>query len=303
MAATVKNENGAKLYDFRSSILLKPEELKSIKQVSETFAEALSLSMTGHFKRSFTAKYRETVINKFTQAVKRISMPVVTAGITIDGMEGGFFIQIDSNIMYLMVDAFLGGDSKKADGSAEVTRIEEMMLKKISERVMKHLENALPAAAKFGFDIKEVVKKAEKFGITSMDGLITMINFEVDFDGNRGCMIMGIPSFLLEPVLKKDWQSPKNTTKAPVLEFMESNAQKLKDMRVECKAVLSGMNMKLKDVVDIQVGDCVTFEHDIYKPVIVLIGGKEKYLAMPGLKGKKFAVKVTGKIKGGNNNG
>jgi flagellar motor switch protein FliM len=303
MAILEKKDNGVKLYDFKSNILLQPEELKSIKHLSEGFTEMLSFSLSNHFKRPLTAKYRETVVNKFTQAAKKLKMPVVIAKMSIEGLEGEFFIQIDRNIMYMLVDAFLGGDSKKADDRVDLTDIEERMLRRISERIMKYFEKALPASLKFGFEIREVVKKAENFEMHTFDDLITTIHFDVNFDNNQGAIVMGFPSFLLEPVLKRGQKKPSQEKKPALHDGAELKALKLKDVKVECRVVLSGVNIKLKDIVDIQVGDCVTLDHDISKPLTVLIGGKEVYTAMPGLKGKKLAVKITGGIKGENTNG
>jgi flagellar motor switch protein FliM len=304
MALTEKKENGVKLYDFKSNILLQPEELKSIKFLSESFTEMLSFAFSSHFKRPFIVRYRETVVNKFGQAAKKLKMPVVVARVGIEGLEGEIFMQIDRNLSYLMTDGFLGGDSKKSEERHEITGIEERILFRTCERILKHFERALPKNLRYSFEIKEVIKKAENFEIHTQDDLVTTIHFDVNFADNQGGIVLGFPSFLLEPVLKKGAKKPvpqekKNSSQ----ETIETKAKRLKDVPVECKVVLSGINIRLKDLVDIQPGDCVTLDHDIYKPLTVTIGGKAKFLAMPGLRGKKLAVKVTACIKGGKENG
>jgi len=304
MALAEKKDTGVKLYDFKSNILLQPDELKSIKFLSESFTEMLSFAFSSHFKRPFAVKYRETVVNKFGQAAKKLKMPVVIARVGIEGMEGEIFIQIDRNLSYLMTDGFLGGDSKKSEERQEITGMEERILFRTCERILKHFERALPKNLRYSFEIKEVIKKAENFEIHMVDDLVTTIHFDVNFAENQGGFVMGFPSFLLEPVLKKGIKKPpQQEKKNSSQETMEVKAGRLKNMPVECKVVLSGINIKLKDLVDIQPGDCVTLEHDIYKPLTVAIGGKAKFLAMPGLRGKKMAVKVVACIKGGKENG
>ena len=304
MALIEKKENGVKLYDFKSNILLQPDELKSIKFLAESFTETLSFAFSGHFKRPFTVKYRETVVNKFGQAAKKLKMPVVIARAGIEGMEGEIFMQIDRNLSYLMTDGFLGGDSVKCEERQEITAIEERILFRTCDRILRHFERSLPRNLKYSFEIKEVIKKAENFEIHSLDDLVTTIHFDVTFADNQGGIMLGFPSFLLEPVLKKGLKKiPQQEKKPPSQDSIEARARRLNNVPLDCKVVLRGINIRLKDLVDIQPGDCVTLDHDIYKPLIVMIGGKPKFLAMPGLRGKKMAVRVTDFIKGEKTNG
>jgi flagellar motor switch protein FliM len=302
MTETAENKETAtvKLYDFKSNILLQPDELKTIKHISEVFADSLSLSFGALFKREFSVKYRETAVNKLSQALKKINMPVVKAKMIVDGVESDFFMQIDRNVSYLISDAFLGGDSKKADDRTEITDIEEKMLQKICGRIMTHFVKALPAGIKFSFEIQEVIKKAENFELRTLNDLITTIIYDLFFAGNQGGIIFGFPSFMLDPIIKKNEKKPKQYEIPKASDEMAARAVRIKDVEVECRVVLSGVNIKLKDIIDIQVGDCVTLDHDIHKPLTVFIGGHEKFNAMPGLKGNKISVKVTGAIKGGN---
>jgi flagellar motor switch protein FliM len=147
-----------------------------------------------------------------------------------------------------MTDGFLGGDSVKCEERQEITAIEERILFRTCDRILRHFERSLPRNLKYSFEIKEVIKKAENFEIHSLDDLVTTIHFDVTFADNQGGIMLGFPSFLLEPVLKKGLKKiPQQEKKPPSQDSIEARARRLNNVPLDCKVVLSGINIRLKD--------------------------------------------------------
>lgn len=303
-SALEKNNDKIKAYDFKSNILLQPDELKSIKLVTETFAELLSLSFSARLTEPFTAKYRETVVNRLGQIAKNLISPVVSVKMNIDGLEGEAFFQYERAMMFMLVDGFLGGDSKpNAKSSEEITAFEEKIIKKISERLVHHFEMACQKNAKVTTEIKDVITRIDNFEISNPEDLMMTIKLDFIYGGITSVFSMAFPSYIMEPMLKKapkknSGQDKKTTGVAAMQPY---KYEKMKDVKIDCSVVLSNLKIKLKDIIDVQIGDCIKLEQDIYKPLEIKFGGSAKYTGMPGLRGRKMAVKVTGIIKGGTN--
>jgi flagellar motor switch protein FliM len=262
----------------------------------------LSFAMTNLLKRQFTAKYRETVVNKFSLVAKKVRVPVAILRANIDGMEGEAFLQIDRNVMGLVIDAFLGGEAVKPDERQDVTEIEERLIFKMTERIIRYFEKANARSVNVALEVKEVVKKAENFEMSTLDDLITTVLIDINFGETSGSMLFGFPSFLIDPILKKGGKKPAAPDRKPAKALndnMPEKYERLKNVEVECRVILSDLNIKLKDLIDIQVGDCISLEHDIFTPLSIRIGDSEKFLGVPGLRGKKLAVKITENSQGG----
>ena len=303
-SAPEKNHLTAKPYDFKSNILLQPDELKSIKLVTEAFAEMLSLSFSSHLTGPFAAKYRETVVNRLGQVAKQLVSPAVMVKLNIDGLEGDAIFQFERSMMFMLVDGFLGGDSKpNAKSGSEITEFEVKIIKKISERLVRHFEKACQKNAKVTAEIREVITKTDNFEISNPEDLMTTIKLDFNYGGTTSVFSMAFPSYIMEPMLKKPpkkggAQDKKTTGTAAMQPY---KYEKMKDVEIDCSVVLSGLKIKLRDIIDVQIGDCIKLEQDIFKPLEIRFGDNAKFTGMPGLRGRKMAVKVTGIIKGGTN--
>jgi flagellar motor switch protein FliM len=222
----------------------------------------------------------------------------------IDGLEGEALFQYERSMMFMLVDGFLGGDSKpNAKTSMEITEFEEKIIKKISERILRHFEKACLKNAKVTGDIREVITRTDNFEISNPEDLMTTIKVDFVYGGITSVFSMAFPSYIMEPMLKKPPKkagvTDKKTTGTAAMQPYKY--EKMKDVKIDCAVVLSGLKIKLRDIIDVQVGDCIKLEQDIYKPLEIKFGGITKFKGVPGLRGRKMAVRVTGIFKGGTN--
>lgn len=296
-----------KAYDFKSNILLQPDDLKIIKGICENFAEITLFSFGGTIKKEFSVSYSGAVLNRFGQLTRNIRMPVMMGRMSIEGLTGDVFIQADPAVRYGLIEFFLGGDYNKPINDKEViTEIEERLIKRIFERLMRNFEKAMPSSLNCSFTSGEIVKKSEDFESGAVEELIASLNFELKIQEVAGNLMIGLPYFLLEPIFKRTKKkAEKRDIEKNKEDIIKLGLARLMPMYVDVTVILSNNNIKLKDLLDIRVGDCISLEHDINKPLLVELGGKPKFYGMPGLIGKKMAVKIIQEVKGkgGDKNG
>ncbi len=295
-ASKEKKYEKIKVYDFKSNIYLQPEELKAIRHSTEIYAEMISISFGNYFKEDFFVKYKGVMINKFSQILREYRPPFITFEAKIDGLEGTGFIHVSHQLMAVMMDRFLGGDAMPEwDENKEITFIEERLIFKIAERLTKYFENAYGKHAEIKLVPKSVEKKSEGIEVILPDEMITTIQVEASIREIKGIITVGFPSFLLEPVFKKFLKKQAQpASKKDIPAAYEKRSEKLKEIKVTASAELNRIKIKLRDVIDIQPGDTIMLEHQIFSPVTVKLGGKPKFTGMPGMVGKHLAVKITG---------
>ena len=68
---------------------------------------------------------------------------------------------------------------------------------------------------------------------------------------------------------------------------------------VNVKAVIGGANITVGDFLNLQTGDVVQLDKKVHEDITVIVGEQKKFLAKPGTKKKKIAIKITDYIQEG----
>lgn len=289
----IKNDK-IKVYDFKSKIFLQPDDLKIIKIICENFLDLLKVTVNNQTKKNIKANFKETVINKFNQIINDFNLPVIKGVMDIDGITGSIYINFDKKLMIYFIDIFLGGDLKNLDSENELTFIEESLMIKISEKIMKIFEKALPKNVMSKYKILSIVKKIENFEFDYADNMIASIKNEIEINEFSGNITLCMPYFLLEKIIKsntkKDIEDKKNI-------LPEKQIKKIKEIEINCSVVMEINNIKIKDIFNIKTGDCILLNYDINQPFVVKLENSKKFLGTLGKVGKNLAVKIIDSYK------
>ena len=73
----------------------------------------------------------------------------------------------------------------------------------------------------------------------------------------------------------------------------------LEHMPVEIEAQLATLSLRVRDILNFQVGDVVELDCDPDTPLQVRVEGRPKFLAMAGVQGGKKAIRILGRIAHG----
>lgn len=284
----IKNDK-IKVYDFKSKIFLQPDDLKIIKIICENFLDLLKVTVNNQTKKNIKTNFKETVINKFNQIINDFNLPVIKGEMDIDGITGSIYIDFDKKLLIYFIDIFLGGDLKNLDSENELTYIEESLMIKISEKIMRFFEKALPKSVMSKFKILNIVKKIENFEFDYADNMIASIKNEIEINEYSGNITLCMPYFLLEKIIKsntkKDIEDKKNI-------LPEKQIKKISEIEINCSVIMEINNIKLKDIFNIKTGDCILLNYDINQPFVVKLENSKKFFGALGKVGKNLAVKI-----------
>jgi flagellar motor switch protein FliM len=108
-----------------------------------------------------------------------------------------------------------------------------------------------------------------------------------------------IPYLTIEPIINKlsaqFWYS--SVRRGATTENLNVLKDKLATVDVNVVAEIGKINVPVRDVLSLQVGDVIRlYNTRVGDPYSLNIGSKKKFLCRPGVIGKKMAVQVTKKI-------
>jgi flagellar motor switch protein FliM len=129
--------------------------------------------------------------------------------------------------------------------------------------------------------------------------MVVLVTLETKVGEVEGMMNFCIPYITIEPIIGKlsaqFWYS--SVRRSGTTENLNVLKDKLSTVDVNVVAEIGKINVPVRDVLSLQVGDVVRlYNTRIGDPYSLNIGSKKKFLCRPGVIGKKMAVQVTKKI-------
>jgi flagellar motor switch protein FliM len=130
--------------------------------------------------------------------------------------------------------------------------------------------------------------------------VVVLSSFEISLGEARGMMNLCIPFNAIERIssrlLSNSWVSYGKRSATP--ESIERISGRLSGSLVELVVDLAETNISTSDLIGLRVGDIITTEKDVQRPLVVSVEGRPKFHAQPGaFKGRK-AIQVVGPIGG-----
>jgi len=123
---------------------------------------------------------------------------------------------------------------------------------------------------------------------------VVVISFQVRMFQSTGLLTMCYPYVSLEPIVAK--LSAQNWIDATKKKNQEgdrvSNVHNVKKVGVTLAAELLSTRIKMREFLDLRIGDVIPSETKIDVPISITVNKRKKWLARPGISGKKRAFQM-----------
>jgi flagellar motor switch protein FliM len=109
-----------------------------------------------------------------------------------------------------------------------------------------------------------------------------------------------IPYLTIEPIISKlsaqYWYS--SIRKGGTTENLAILKRRLDTVFIDLIAELGSLEISVKDVLDLQIGDIIKLDRNkVDDEMMLKIGNRQKFLARPGVVGKHISVQITGSVE------
>jgi flagellar motor switch protein FliM len=129
--------------------------------------------------------------------------------------------------------------------------------------------------------------------------MIALVTINIKIGDVEGLMNICLPYITLEPVMDrlntKFWYS--NMKERTEMEYAEEIETTLTKVDVPVTAILGNSTISVADFSSLQVGDVVRLDSKVNQELTVYVGETEKFTALPGAVGDKYAVRITSVIR------
>ena len=290
-----------KKYDFRNPQKIAKDQLRTLQIIHENFGRLFQTFLSGYLR----APVKTTILTvdqlAYSEFSNAISNPAFLSIIDFKPLNGQVLMDISTDIIFSMIDRLLGGDGTDKQELRPFSEIELSLLENMMNKVMPIIQEAWANVIELKPKLDKIEVNPQFAQIVPPNETIALITMNIVVGSTKGMLNICIPYLVIEPILDKlstrYWfsTSEKNLTK----EELSVIRERILGTKVPVRAELGSTTVRIKDVLNLQVGDVIKLDANIDDMAKVKVGSQVKFLGDIGVSKNKMAIKIVNVLKDG----
>ena len=295
----VNDTRKIKIYDFKRPDKFSKEQIRTVSIMHETFARLTTTSLSAQLRSLVHVHVASVDQLTYEEFIRSIPTPTTLAVINMDPLKGNAVLEIDPAITFSMIDRLFGGTGQGAKVSRDLTDIEQSVMEGIIVRILANMREAWTQVIDLRPRLGQIETNPQFAQIVPPSEMVVLVTLETKVGEEEGMMNFCIPYLTIEPIISKlssqFWFSSVRRSSTP--QYLGTLKEKLSDVDMDVVAEIGTINMPIRDVLALRVGDVVRLSTvRVGDPLSLSVGNKKKFYCQPGVVGKKMAVQIIEKI-------
>lgn len=281
-------------YDFRHPNRVSKDQIRTLENMHDNFA--------GHFGSALSTMLR-TVVDvdlvsvdqiTYSEFIMSLVSPSCTYTFSAKPLEAVCLVDYNPTLTFALIDRMFGGHGKVLETERDLTGIERSVMGRLVNRLYLELTKSWEHLVQIDIEQVSFETNPQFIQIVPPGETVVVISFQIKLFQATGLLTVCYPYVALEPVITRlsaqnwiDATKKKNLDRDRLL-----NTDNLKMVETEVSAILLNSRIRVQEFLALQKGDVIPFEQKISSPMTVTVNRRNKFLAKPGLSGKKRAFQV-----------
>lgn len=297
----VSDTRKIKIYDFKRPDKFSKEQLRTVSSMHETFSRSTTTSLSAQLRSLVHVHVASVDQLTYEEFIRSIPTPTTLAVINMDPLKGNAVLEIDPAITFTMIDRLFGGTGATGGKvNRDLTDIEQSVMEGIIVRLLANMREAWTQVIDLRPRLGLIETNPQFAQIVQPNEMVVLITMETKIGDEEGMMNICIPYLTIEPIVSKlstqFWYS--SIRRSSTTQYLGTLKEKLSDVDMDIVAEIGSINLPIRDVLGLRVGDVVRLSNiRVGDPLTLSVGSKKKFYCQPGLVGKKMAVQIIGKIE------
>lgn len=283
------------VYDFKHPNRVSKDQLRTLENMHDNFAGHMGSVMSNLMRAMLDVDLVSVDQITYSEFIMSLMSPSCTFTFTAEPLDGACIVDFNPTLTYTFVERMFGGSGKVLDTGRELTGIERSLMNRIVNVVYKELEGAWEHICPIKVNQISLETNPQFVQIVPPGETVITISFQLKLLQSTGLMTICYPYMALESMVAK--LSGQNWIDATKKKSHEKNAEinrgNLLPLTVPVSAVLAETEVRIRDFLNLKLGDIITTGHKINQEVDIYIRRSRKLSGRPGLVGRKKGLLVT----------
>lgn len=297
----VNDTRRIKIYDFRRPDKFSKEQIRTVSNMHETFARLTTTSLSAQLRTLVHVHVASVDQLTYEEFIRSIPTPTTLAVINMDPLKGNAVLEIAPEITFIIIDRLFGGSGDTGGKvNRDLTDIEQSVMEGIIVRILANMREAWTQVIDLRPRLQQIETNPQFAQIVPPNEMVILVTLEIKIGEEAGMMNICIPYITIEPIVSKlssqFWFS--SVRRSSTTQYLGTLKEKLSDVEMELVADIGSINVPIRDVLALRIGDVVRLDNiRVGEPLTLSVGSKKKFYCQPGVVGKKMAVQIIGKIE------
>lgn len=283
-------------YDLTSQEKIVRGRLAALQGIHERFARLFRLTLSTGLKKSTAVNVTNTDFLRFGDYLSNLLLPSSINIIEMTELKGYALFVVSSKLTYALVDAYYGGSERpfsKIGGREEFTNVENAMIKKFANLVVRDLEEAW----KLNYPMQLSYVRAESnphfVGSIHTSEHVAVVSFEVEFENLSGPFAIIIQLRALDSIQHALSVNVTGEVSPDGEEWRDHWLREIKSMHFGLRAELGTTKRSLQQIQNLKVGDVLLLGQDAVEPLTVYLQDVPKMKGLMGVYRGNSAIRLT----------
>ncbi len=293
---SVSQEKNIISYDLTSQDRIIRGRLPQLEVIYEKFMRSFRVSLSASLRKIASITLTSTEFLKFGEFINTLPIPTCMSVLRFNNLRGSAIFVIEAKLAYALVDSFFGGADRpyaKMDGK-EFTPIELQIVKKVVELAINDLEISWSSIEKIDCSFQRTEINPQFVGIVPPTDVVIATTFDVELEQASGTIAIVIPYSTIEPIKQKlqtGFQVESDQTDKKL--WTSIIKEQLLDTQVDIKVNLGETEVKLKDLMNLKVGDVIPLTQDSSGELDIQVENVKKFKGYYGVHHGTVAMQIT----------
>lgn len=280
-------------YDFKRPERVGKEQMRALQTMHEGFGRNYGAALSALLRTIVEVKLTSVDQLTYSEFVFSLENPTCFNLITAKPLEGQLILDINPSLLFPLIDRLLGGGTYDTPPARRpLTEIELRLVSRITRLFLDEMQSAWDNVIPLELEVNSVESNPQLVQIVPPNEVIVLVSFELTIGNVRGMMNLCIPFNSIERIANKlsanSWVAYSQKPSTP--ESIQNIGDRLGDSSVEVVVEIAKSQISANDLLSLRVGDIISTEKDIHRPLIIAVEGEEKFYASAGAhKGRKAA--------------
>lgn len=295
----VNDTRKIKIYDFKRPDKFSKEQIRTVSIMHETFARLTTTALSAQLRSMAHVHVASVDQLTYEEFIRSIPTPTALAVINMDPLKGNAILEIDPSVTFSIIDRLFGGTGQGTKVQRDLTDIEQSVMEGIIVRILANMREAWTQVIDLRPRLGQIETNPQFAQIVPPSEMVVLVTLETKVGEEEGLMNFCIPYITIEPIISKlssqFWFS--SVRRSSTTQYMGVLKEKLSTVDMDVVAEIGSINLPVRDVLNLRVGDVVRLSNvRVGDPFTLSVGNKKKFLCQAGVIGKKVAVQVLKKL-------
>ncbi|EIQ00363.1 flagellar motor switch protein [Opitutaceae bacterium TAV1] len=284
-------------WDFRSPVFLSEAELRRLRLQHEDFVRALGARLALFLRMECAFRMSRLTTQPYQKFAEALTAPVHICLFRAEPLPGVGLVSISPSLAMTLVDRMLGGRGHSVRAGRHLTEIEIALIEDVLLILLEEWCGQWKSAQEPHPQIVGHESNGCFLQTSARDAVMLVLVLDVKFGDCAEQMQVGVPWYMIEPVLRdlqaRRQQHAKASPAAPAAAVWKPVYEHI---TLPVRAEWPVFEASLREIASLRPGDVLELPVGVLDDTRVLLAGTEKFAGTVGVEGDRVAVKINRKL-------